>query len=443
MGLAALDPTIDLERIRAGLEAWPTWLQAHLLTESMLWQGIGLAAIAGLAWPLTRLLRSLLKARMGIERPSSKLAQLAASAFRLLPVIAFLMLTWLSIGIVAQMGLSAPIHLLDVVASLLGAWVLISLLSSFVANRLLAKLLFAIIWAVAALNILGVLDDALAVLDAVAVPVGASRLSLLTVINGGLLLVVLLWVAVFLSGLLQDRLRHVADLSPRAQVLLGKAARFVMIAFAVVVALSTVGANFAALAVFTGALGVGIGIGLQQQVSNLLSGLFLLLDKSIKPGDVIEVGETFGWVKDMRARYVGVITRDNKELLIPNDDFVTNPVINWSHSDQDVRMEVAFGVAYDSDPHQIRRLAAQAAESVERVSKTRQPVCHLVEFGDSALNFVLRFWIDDPDQGVTNVKGLVLLKLWDLFKDHQVKIPYPHRQLLFSAAPGGAATDKP
>lgn len=380
---------------------------------------------------------------MGIEHPNSKLPHLVASAYRLLPVIAILMLAWLSIGIVTQMGQSAAVHLLDAVASLLGAWVLISLLSSFVANRLLAKLLLAIIWVVAALHILGVLDNAFAVLDGVAIPVGASRLSLLRLINGGLLLVVLLWLAVFLSGLLQDRLHQVADLSPRAQVLLGKAARFVMIAFAAVFALSSIGANLAALAVFTGALGVGIGIGLQQQVSNLLSGLFLLLDKSIKPGDVIEVGETFGWVKDMRARYVGVITQDNKELLIPNDDFVTNAVINWSHSDQDVRMEVAFGVAYDCDPHEIRQLAVQAAESVERVSKTRQPICHLVEFGDSALKLVLRFWIDDPDQGVTNVKGLVLLKLWELFKEHEVKIPYPHRPLLFSNALGGDAADNP
>ena len=396
----------------------------------MLWQGIGLVAIAIAAWLLTRRLRPLIETRMGSLRPDSKFAHFAALALRLLPAIAFLLLTWLSIGVLAQSGHSDRIRLLDVVASLLSAWVLISISSSFITNRLLAKLLFAIVWFTAALNILGVLDAAVAVLDAVAIPLGTSRLSMLTLAYGGMLLVVLLWLAVFLSGMLQDRLRRVSDLSPRAQVLLGKAVRFIMIALAVLIALSSVGTNFAALAVFTGALGVGIGIGLQQQVSNLLSGLFLLLDKSIKPGDVIEVGDTFGWVKDMRARYVGVITRDNKELLIPNDDFVTNQVINWSHSDQDVRMEVAFGVSYDSDPHLVRRLAVDAAKAAERVAKSRQPVCHLVEFGDSSLNFVLRFWIDDPDQGVTNVKGQVLLKLWELFQEQGIEIPYPHRRVL-------------
>ena len=426
-----MDSLIDLERFWAGLLASPAWLRAQVLTEAMLWQGIGLVAIAGATWPLTRLLRPVMKARTGHERSGATFAQLAASAVRLLPVILFLLMAWLSIGVVTQLYPTARIHLLDVVASLLGAWVLIALVSSFIANRLLAKLLFATVWFIAALNILGVLDEVIAVLDAVAIPLGSARLSMLTLINGSLLLVALLWLAVFLSGLLQSRLRDVAELSPRAQVLLGKAARFIMIALAVIIALSSVGTNFAALAVFTGALGVGIGIGLQQQVSNLLSGLFLLLDKSIKPGDVIEVGDTFGWVKDMRARYVGVITRDNKELLIPNDDFVTNQVINWSHSDPDVRMEVPFGVAYQSDPHQIRQLAVQAAEAVKRVSKARQPICHLVEFGDSSLNFLLRFWIDDPDQGVTNVKGLVLLNLWELFRDNDVEIPYPHRQVLF------------
>ena len=429
--------SIDLESLLPQLVALPAKLQAQVFNEAMLWQGVGLAAIAGAAWPLTRLLRPIIQVRTSSEREhlDSKLAQLGASAFRLLPVIVFLALTWLSIGVVTLVDPTARIHLLDIVASLLGAWVLIALLSSFIANRLLAKLLFATVWFVAALNILGVLDDAIAVLDAMAIPLGANRLSMLTLINGALLLVALLWLAVFLSGLLQRRLRDVADLSPRAQVLLGKAARFTMIALAVIIALSSVGTNFAALAVFTGALGVGIGIGLQQQVSNLLSGLFLLLDKSIKPGDVIEVGDTFGWVKDMRARYVGVVTRDNKELLIPNDDFVTNQVINWSHSDQDVRMEVAFGVSYNSDPHTVRQLAVQAAESVERVSTTRAPVCHLVAFGDSALDFLLRFWIDDPDQGVTNIKGLVLLNLWDLFRDNDVEIPYPHRQILLRNDP--------
>ena len=131
----------------------------------------------------------------------------------------------------------------------------------------------------------------------------------------------------------------------------------------------------------------------------------------------------------MSARYVGVTTRDNKELLIPNDDFVTNQVINWSHSDNDVRMEVKFGTSYDSDPHMVRKLAVEAASKPERIVDHPPPVCHLVEFGDSSVNFVLRFWIRDPAKGVTNVKGEVLLELWDILKANNIDIPYPQRVL--------------
>ncbi|MCY3793931.1 MAG: hypothetical protein OXG51_06090, partial [Gammaproteobacteria bacterium] len=170
MASSTLDSLIELEPLWARFLASPAWLQAQVFNEAMLWQGVGLVVIAGAAWPLTRLLRPLINARMGSERPDSKLAQFAASAFRLLPVIVFLLLTWLSIGVATRLDPTARIHLLDIVASLLGAWVLIALLSSFVANRLLAKLLFVIVWFIAALNILGVLDDAIAVLDAMAIP---------------------------------------------------------------------------------------------------------------------------------------------------------------------------------------------------------------------------------------------------------------------------------
>jgi len=271
------------------------------------------------------------------------------------------------------------------------------------------------------------LDPAIGTLESVGIPLGQTRVSVLTVVNGALLLAALMWAALAVSKLIDNRLSQVSEITPGARVLIGKTIRLIMVVVAVMVALSSVGINFAALAVFTGAVGVGIGIGLQKQVSNLISGVILLLDKSIKPGDVIEVGETFGWVNTMSARYVGVTTRDNKELLIPNDDFVTNQVINWSHSDNDVRMEVKFGTSYDNDPHEVRTLAVQAASKPERIVDHPPPVCHLVEFGDSSVNFVLRFWIRDPAKGVTNVKGEVLLELWDILKANSIDIPYPQR----------------
>ena len=418
----------------AGLASWST---QHLLTSSVLWQLLGLAVLVVAVYFLARPLRPVIERWIGEHRPDSRLGRFAQALLNQLANILFLIPVWLAIGILVQLDLAAKNNLLVVVASLLNAWVLIRVTSSLIANRLMANLIFLFAWSVAALNILGLLGAAIDALDAVALPVGSSRVSLLTVMNAALLFAVLLWGALSLSRLIQNQIHDHSDISPRAQVLLGKVVRFSMIALAVIIALASVGTNFAALAVFTGALGVGIGIGLQNQVSNLLSGLFLLLDKSIKPGDVIEVGDTFGWVKDMRARYVGVNTRDNKELLIPNDDFVTNQVINWSHSDVDVRMQIEFGVSYKSDPHQVRRLASAAARDASpRVVNARQPLCHLVGFGDSSLDFVLRFWISDPQNGVTNIKGIVLLALWDTFKEHGIEIPYPHRQVILQQLDG-------
>ena len=338
-----------------------------------------------------------------------------------------MLLLWLAIGVVVQAEAGIANDLLRIIASLMTAWILIKISSSVIANAFIANLFAAFAWTIAALNIVGLLSPTIDALDSVELPLGQTRITLLTVINGAILLGILMWSALALSRLIDSRLSQVSEITPRARVLIGKTIRFTMIVVAIMVALSTVGINFAALAVFTGAVGVGIGIGLQKQVSNLISGLILLLDKSIKPGDVIEVGPTFGWVNTMSARYVGVTTRDNKELLIPNDDFVTNQVINWPHSDTDVRMEVPFGVTYECDPHAVRGLATEAAAKPERVVDEPPPVCHLVEFGDSSLNFVLRFWIRDPAKGVTNVKGQVLLALWDALKDKGIEIPYPHR----------------
>ena len=404
-----------------------SWVQAEVLTLASLVQGLTLLVLAILARAIAKPLRPRLEARLEGLRIYSPLRRALSVIDDQLFGIVFVLLLWLTIGIVTQIQASIASDLLRIFASLISAWILIKISSSLIANPFIANLFAALAWTIAALNIVGLLGPTIDALDSVTLPLGQTRITLLTIINGAILLGILMWSALALSRFIESRLAQVAAITPRARVLIGKTIRFVMIVVAVTVALSSVGINFAALAVFTGAVGVGIGIGLQKQVSNLISGVILLLDKSIKPGDIIEVGPTFGWVNTMSARYVGVTTRDNKELLIPNDDFVTNQVINWSHSDNDVRMEVSFGVTYDCDPHEVRKLAVEAAAKPERIVDNRPPICHLVEFGDSSLNFVLRFWIRDPAKGVTNVKGEVLLALWDGLKTAGIEIPYPQR----------------
>ena len=320
-------------------------------------------------------------------------------------------------------------YLIGVAASLATAWVVIALLAGFIRNPFIYRLVAVFFWLVAALNILGLIGPVREALDSFAVVIGSLRVSPLLLIKTTVLLLLTLWVANAVSDFLESRVRGVADLTPSVQVLIGKLIRLILLTFAVLIVLSTVGIDFSSLALFSGAIGVGLGFGLQKIVSNLVSGIILLADKSIKPGDVITVGESFGWVGSMGARYTSVVTRDGREYLIPNEDFVTQRVINWSYSNDEVRLDVEFGVAYASDPHQVIALALAAVKSIPRLLETPHPVCYLKAFGNSSLDFILRFWIRDPIDGLTNVRGAAMLALWDAFKREGIEIPFPQRDL--------------
>jgi small-conductance mechanosensitive channel len=241
--------------------------------------------------------------------------------------------------------------------------------------------------------------------------------------------VLLLWAATTAARFVSDRIKTVAQLTPTLQILLGKIVQFVFIAMAVLLALQVMGIPLTAFAIFGGAIGIGVGLGLQKAASNVISGLMLLMDKSVKPGDVVSVGDTFGWVTSLGGRYVGVRTRDGIEHLIPNEVFVSHGVENWSYTERAVRLKMPFGVSYDTDPHAAIAVAIEAAKAVERVLEDPEPTCLLTGFGDSALNLELRIWINDPENGVGNVKSEVFLKLWDGFKTSGIAIPYPQHDV--------------
>jgi small-conductance mechanosensitive channel len=321
-------------------------------------------------------------------------------------------------------------HFITIVLSLSLAWLFASVLSRIIRNRLVARTLGWLAWIYAALVILGINDDTAAFLDSLAIPLGAVRLSALVVLKAALLLVATVWLAIVVGNYIDERVRRSEELTPSIRVLVGKVAKIGLVLVAGAIALSSVGVDLTALTVFSGAVGVGLGFGLQKVVSNFVSGVFILLDKSIKPGDTISLEGTFGWIRELRTRFVSVVTRDGREYLIPNEDFITQRVINWSFSDNFVRLDVNFGVSYDADPHKVSQLAIEAAMSVARVEGDRRPVCWLTDFGESSLDFVLRFWIRDPQQGLTNVRGKVLLALWDIFKQNGISIPYPHREII-------------
>ncbi len=306
---------------------------------------------------------------------------------------------------------------------------LIRLLSGFIGNDLLARSVAWTAWILAALAALGLFEAALALLDSVGMTFGQVRISLLSLAKGAVALGVLLWIVLALSNALERSIRRSDSLTPSVQVLIAKIARIALVTFAVLVALGSLGIDFTALTVFGGALGVGVGIGLQKVVSNLVSGLLLLLDKSIKPNDVIAVGGTYGWVAALGARYTAVRTRDGVEYLIPNEALITQRVENWSHSDKAVRLSIPVGVSYHSDVRLAMRLCREAPAGVARVLGDPPPQCLLKGFGDSSVDLDIRIWIDDPAEGRSNVISEVLLRVWDLFQEHGVEIPFPQRDL--------------
>jgi small-conductance mechanosensitive channel len=320
-------------------------------------------------------------------------------------------------------------RILEIAASLLMAWVIISIASRLISNPVWARAVAMTAWTVAALNILRLLDPTVALLDSFAIQFGALRISLLTVTKSIFALAVLLWIATVVSEMLESRLRHSPNLTPSVQVLFGKLLKFSLVTIAVLAAISTTGMDLTALAVFGGAVGVGIGLGLQRVVANLFSGLILLLDKSVKPGDVVAVAGTYGWVNTLGGRYVSVITRDGIEHLIPNEEFITTRVENWTHSDSRVRIKLPVGVHYASDVERAMAICVESAGKIPRVLKDPAPVCQLSSFGESAVNLELRVWLDDPMNGINNVRSDTLRLIWKAFQAEGIQVPYPQRDL--------------
>lgn len=316
------------------------------------------------------------------------------------------------------------------------AWLVIAVLSRTIRSRATARLIAIAGWTYVALLVLGISDDAAALLNGIGFTIGKFRLSLLLMVKVVVFLGAWLWIAVSVGNFLDNRIQRSEELTPSLRVLVGKVLRISLIVIAALVAIAGIGVDLTVFTVLSGAIGVGLGFGLQKVVSNFISGIIILMDESIKPGDTISLGETFGWIRELRARFVSVVTRDGREYLIPNEDFITREVINWSFSDDFVRLDVPFGVSYDADPHQVSALAIEAAAKVARVIPNRKPVCWLTGFGESSLNFLLRFWISDPRNGLTNIRGMVLLALWDTFKENGIRIPYPHREVILKTQDG-------
>jgi small-conductance mechanosensitive channel len=280
----------------------------------------------------------------------------------------------------------------------------------------------------------GTLSEVVSTLDSYALALGSFRFSVWDLLVNLAIVLLCVLLAKLGSRWARSLLRRSKRLDSTQELLAEKLLTIAIWAGALLVGIELLEIDLTALAVFSGAFGLAIGFGLQKTFGNLIAGIILLMDKSIKPGDVIVIADqagqsTFGQIRKIGVRAVSLVTRDQKEYLIPNENLMINQVENWSYSSRNVRIQVPVGVSYDADMELAERLMLEAARSADRVLTSPPPVVWMKAYGASSVDFTIHCWIQDPEEGVGNVQSAVLKKLWRLFKEHGIEIPYPQQDV--------------
>ena len=406
------------------------WQNVQLLwsnTELRL-QWVTLLVIIPLTAVFTSLMTRLIKKNFLQQSGVTTSEKWITHSLRLLAPTTFLLLSVLCLSVFQSLQLDTS-DFIRPAFNVSVAWMAYRMVGIFTSNRTWLRTIAIVLFGLAALQSFGILSVTIELLEMISFQFGERKISVLDLMNGLGILLALLWGSSFLGGAGEKKIKQLPHVPPSLQVLLAKVFRTVLVVMSFAIALSTIGLDLSSFAILGGAIGVGIGFGLQKVVSNLVSGLILLIDRSIKPGDVIEIEGTYGWINSLRARYASVITRDGKEHLIPNEDLITNRVINWSFSDRNVRVRVPVGISYDANPREAIKLCLDSANASNRTLQNPEPKCLITGFGENSIDLELRFWIDDPSNGVGNIRSEVLLGIWDRFKENGVNIPFPQRDV--------------
>jgi small-conductance mechanosensitive channel len=298
-----------------------------------------------------------------------------------------------------------------------------------------------LVWLAFAADYLGWLDPIIGALDNIGVASGKSRITLWSIMKLLFTLTVFVLVAAWISRWIERRLNKLRNLAPSTRIGIAKFSSAFLIALSILMGLDAAGVDLTALTVLTGAVGLGLGFGLQSIAANFVSGFVLLMDRSIKPGDVISLSgqsgtstENFGWVQQLRGRYVVVRDRDGVEMLVPNQQLISNAVINWSYTDPRIRLKLPIRVSYRDDPELALQVLIMACEGQPRVLRDPAPVSRLMHFSESGIELELRFWIADPQEGVNNVRSEVNRAIWRLFKEHKLTMPTAQHEVLVHTA---------
>jgi small-conductance mechanosensitive channel len=342
------------------------------------------------------------------------------------------------------------VTLLDAASHLIGAYVVVRIMVLLFTASLGNKSwmqhweirVTLLIWLVIAAEYLGWLEPFISTLDSIGVAAGRSRITVWSVLKLLFTLTLFVLVAAWISRWVERRLMKLGNLAPSTRIGIAKFSNAFLVGLSILMGLNAAGVDLTALTVLTGAIGLGLGFGLQSIAANFVSGFVLLMDRSIKPGDVISLSgqsgtstENFGWVQELRGRYVVVRDRDGVEMLVPNQQLISNAVINWSYTDPRIRLKLPVRVSYRDDPELALRILLAACEGQTRVLRDPAPVSRLMHFSDCGIELELRFWISDPQEGVNNVRSEVNRAIWRLFKQHNITIPVAQREIVVHNSP--------
>lgn len=409
----------------------------------VLWQLLALSIAFAIAWVSSRWLEHQIGAQISASRETASSAvkqaaiDLGAAALsRVLFSLFFLIAIWLAKFWLARFF---PVKLLTLAIPLVISFVVIRILVYLLRKvvrdsgllRAFERVLATFIWFIVAMHLIGVLPELTEALQSISIPMGKSNFSVYDLLAGVASISVTILIALWAGSGLERRLMHTESLDSSMRVVLARAARALLLVLAMLTALPLVGIDLTLLSVFGGALGVGLGLGLQRIASNYVSGFIILLDKSLRIGDMVTAGQYYGMVTQIKTRYTVIRALDGNEAIVPNELLVSQPVVNHSYTNRQVRLVTRVAVAYHHEAQQILDLLVQAARENPRVLSDPAPSAALVELGAEGMVFDLGFWITDPEQGRANVTSEINVAILHLFGANSIEIPYPQRDIRY------------
>lgn len=421
-----------MERLIQTLAVWGQEMLVDATAPRTLWQLAAVAAAAAIGYLLSRYPRK----RM-VEAAEAR----GRIDFVLLAIVAVMRVLWPAFTVLLLIGITAVFEqaglgsrTLHIATSLLIAWIAVEIVTASMRRGLVSRIIAYLLWVIAALYIVGWLGPINDALRSVVFTFGKAEITLLGLVTNLFLASVALWIGWLIGNLAQSQLRSASNLPPSVGGLFGQTMKIAAIIIAIFVALNFLGVNLGALTFFSGALGVGIGFGLQSIFSNFISGVILLMEKTLKIGDFIELqGGLSGVVKEINFRSTVLTTNDNIDIIVPNEAFIKNQLINWTHMDAKRRIHVPFGVAYGTPKEIVQKAGLEAAAALPWTfddKGERTPQVWLVKFGEFRLEFELIVWL--TDEAVLKPQKVMADYIWEVhsaLERHGIQVPHPQRDL--------------